>query len=39
MKAIAARIQEGDRLALARLITAIENNQGDYQEILDELYP
>lgn len=39
MKANAARIQGGDRLALARLITAIENDQGDYQEILDELYP
>ena len=37
--AVAERVRSGDRLALARLITDIENGQGDYQHVLDLLYP
>jgi LAO/AO transport system kinase len=37
--AIAERVRTGDRLALARLITDIENGGGDYQQVLDLLYP
>ena len=39
LNTIAARVRSGDRLALARLITDIENGGGDYQHILDLLYP
>jgi len=39
MESTAERIRGGDRLALARLITDIENDQGDYQKVLDDLYP
>ena len=35
----ADRIREGDRLALARLITLIENDDENYQEVMDALYP
>jgi len=35
----AKRVKAGDRLALARLITLIENGEGKFQSILDDLYP
>ena len=37
--AIAERVRTGDRLALARLISDIENGEGEYQQVLDLLYP
>lgn len=39
MGLIAERIRTGDRLALSRLITQIENKEGGYQQELDLLYP
>ena len=39
MVEIAARIRNGDRLALSRLITQIENGEADFQAQLDILYP
>ena len=39
MGAKAERIREGDRLALSRLITDIENGGGEFQQQLDLLYP
>ena len=39
MGAKAERIREGDRLALSRLITDIENGEEGFQQQLDLLYP
>jgi len=39
MADIAAKVLDGDRAALSRLITRIENNSPNHQEVLDQLYP
>ena len=39
MADLAEQILGGDRLALSRLITRIENNSPDHQAALDQLFP
>ncbi len=36
---LAAQVREGNRLALARLLTKIENNEPEGRQVLNELFP
>ena len=39
MADLAEQVLKGDRLALSRLITCIENDSPDHHAVLDQLFP